>query len=180
MKLFLTCLFLFSVFGPSFAADRPYRVQPRKRIYKDWTFGHHHNAVPGRIPSIEEGAESQLEPISSIALPLATIGIPLGKRALSYLAQCALCDTGCPSIGEIQSDASQGEKAAKLMAVMDALEGINAVEKKLSELKRSMMKDDQMAEAEVFDWISSAIDGVKSVAKGVKGFARDVVCDNKK
>ena len=161
-------------------------------------------AQGGGATAIEEKAKSQS--ISDVALPLATDigipfvkealkviakhgigkealnviakrGIPLGKKVLSYLAQCALCDTGCPSIREIQDDANQGEKAAKLMAVMDALEDINAVEKKLNELKHSTMKDNQMAEVEAYDWISSAIDGVGTVAKGVKGFAKKVVCD---
>ena len=134
----------------------------------------------GATAMIEEEAKSQFDPITAIVLPFAAqAGVKVGSKLVSYVAQCALCDTGCPSLEEIeiQSDTSQDKKAAKIMAVMDALKDITAVEKQLNMKRTSMMKDDQMAEAELFDWISSAIDKVKSVAKHVKGFAKYVACD---
>ena len=137
----------------------------------------------GGTTPIDEEAESQLDPISatlltSVALPL---GVKAGKGLLkgalkgaSFLAQCALCDEGCPSEVKLQSDTDQSKKVAKLMAVMDAVESIHAAEKKLDALKRHLMKDNQVAEAQLLDTLWS---GVKRAGKFVKGVAKNVVCN---
>ena len=177
MKLLVICLLLVPVFGLSAAAAGQSYGKPFSR--QTWTS----LWAGGTSTPIEEEAESQIDPISatlltSVALPL---GIKVGKGVLKgalkgtrFLAKCALCDGGCPSEVELQSDTDQNEKIAKLMAVMDALESINAAEKKLDALKRSLMKDNQMAEAQVLGSIWS---GVKRAGKFVKGLAKNVVCN---
>ena len=164
MKL-LACLLL--VFGLlAAAAGQPFGWPPREsKGLEELRY------IDGGTTPIEEEAESQIEPISTtllstVALPLALKGakhvaLPLAK----YVAKCALCDDGCSSFAALQSATDQRKEAAKLMALGYVMESID----KLKDLKQSMMKDDQVAEAEVFDWISSAIDGVGGIAK-------DIVC----
>ena len=171
MKL-LVCVLLVSVFGLSAAAvgqsyGQPFSPQGWKLLT---------SLQAGGTTPIDEEAESQFDPFSTllltkVALPL---GIKAGKGLLKgarFVAQCALCDEGCPSEVELQSDTDQ---MAKLMAVMDALESINVAEKKLNVLKGHMMKDNQLAEAQLLGTLWS---GVKRAGKFVKRVAKHVVCN---
>ena len=169
MKLLVICLLLVPVFGLSASAAGQSYGKPFSR--QGWKLLTSLQAR-GRKTPVKEEAKSQLDPVSTTLLT--KVAVPLALKGARFLAQCALCDEGCPLEVQLQSDTDQNEKIAKLMAVMDALESINAAEKKLDALKRSLMKDNQMAEAQVLGSIWS---GVKRAGKFVKGLAKDVVCN---
>ena len=175
MKL-LICLLVVSVFALSAAAPRQWFRQPpeqRKIIGPPPLLGKERKIVGTfskpltigegiSLPYFEEEAESQIEPISTSVL-LGSVVLPIALKGASALARCALCDGGCSSLAALQSATDQRKEAAKLMTLGYAMESINM----LKDLKRSMMKDGQMAEVEQLDLISSAIDGVGGIAKGI-------------
>ena len=148
MKL-LICLLFLSVLGLSVTAPRRFYGESSPR----WRKRRKLSVIGGD----EDDAKSQIEPITTTLV--STVALPLALK----LGQCALCDGGCPSVAELQSDTDQKKEAARLMAAMDVLESVN----KLKDLKRSLMKDNEMAKAEVLDLLSSAIDGVGGLAKGI-------------
>ena len=200
MKSFIIVCLVLSVIGRlSSAAATTYREQARSESNDLATLVDALRGIQlGQFPSQEESVETQqldwISPILgkfvpslvnggvSVVGPLITelgkIGINVGERLVTNIIDCIICGQQCVVPNQSQGNVDESGRVAKLMAVVDALENIDAVEQKLNDLKRSMMKDNQMAEIEVRDWIAKVIEKVRDIAKSIKSASKKVLCRN--
>ena len=161
--------------------------------------------VDGSVETLSEEADAQQVPVNEIlkivqavpvdkilkvvipiALDLGKAGYKVTSRLVKYLINCGICKKCSKSderdqiLSQYYTDASGRDET--LMAMMEAMDNMNAMDEKLSEAQVNLMKDNLIAEAEFLSKISGAIKKaikkVKKAAKFVKKVAKNVLCEN--
>ena len=120
-----------------------------------------------------EKANSQF--VQALLPMLAPVAKEIGTKALKSYAGCSENNENAQPLS-YRGDLSK--RHADLKAVIEVMKNINAATKKLSELQRNMMKDNQVvAQAEIMSWFSGALDKLKDVGGYVKELTKDIVCN---
>ena len=120
-----------------------------------------------------ERAESQFLGLATglLAPMLAPVVKNLGKKALG-------CSENNENAQSLSYRGDLSKRHADLKAVIEVMKNINAATKKVSELQRNMMKDNQVVDqAEIMSWFSGALDKLKDVGGYVKELTKDIVCN---
>ena len=201
MKLLIATLVL-SVLGLASAAIQYNHGIPHS-IYPMKFFDAFQAVDEGNVESLDEDSEiqelsavaAQLDPLVAKLLtqlakvgidvlgPLLTqlgkAGIKVGSRLVKQIVNCGVC--GKCVANEESTELLSGGEHAKLMAIVEVMESINAAEQKLNGLNLKLMKDNRIAEAEFIDWVSGAIkkaiSKLRDAVKFVKNTAKKVLCE---
>ena len=121
------------------------------------------------INSIGETANSQW-----IGAATRLVGSAIGSRILNNVVDCRVCGK-CNA--ELQQDTDNEERSAKIMALVQIMDEINAAKESLNELEKRSIKDIRIAEAEfVSGEINSIRDALGNAGEYLKGAAKNVLC----
>ena len=102
------------------------------------------------------------------------VGSAIGSRILNNVVDCRVCGN-CNT--ELQQDTDIEERSAKIMALVQIMDEINAAKESLNELEKHSMKDNRIAEAEfVSGKINSIRDALGNAGEYLKGAAKNVLC----
>ena len=175
MKWLIVCVAL-AVLGLTSAAPQDYDYDPymgdRLELLSD---------LPGvqvmdnkNIDSLfHEKANSQF--VQALLPMLAPVAKEIGTKALKSYAGCSENNENAQPLS-YRGDLSK--RHADLKAIIEVMKNINAATKKVSEVQRNMMKDNQVvAQAEIMSWFSGALDKLKDVGGYVKELTKDIVCN---
>ena len=98
----------------------------------------------------------------------------IGSRILNNVVDCRVCGN-CNA--ELQQDTDIEERSAKIMALVQIMDEINAAKESLNELEKLSMKDYRIAETELVSGeISSIGDALGNAGEYLKGAAKNVLC----
>ena len=126
-----------------------------------------------------ERAESQFLGLATglLAPMLAPVVKNLGKKAIKSIAGCSENNENAQSLS-YRGDLSK--RHADLKAIIEVMKNINAATKKVSELQRNMMKDnqvvDQADQAEIMGIFSSIWGHLKDAGSFLGGAAKKLIC----
>ena len=126
-------------------------------------------------------AKVGIDVLGPLLTQLGKAGIKVGSRLVKQIVNCGVCGK-CVANEESTELLTGGPgEHAKLMAIVEVMESINAAEQKLNELNLKLMKDNRVAEAEFIDWVSGAIKKaigkLRDAVKFVKNTAKKVLCE---
>lgn len=174
MKILIVFLLLFAL-GLASAAPRwmPMTI-PNKhgRVQSKFPLVTGTPRILGGEPQNDKTAMKQVLPLLTLApnalqlaptlFEMGNFGASLGKEVVKYV----ICDPD----SQLQE---YEERDAKIMALVKVMSDMLAAQENLSQAKKLNMKDNLVAEAELFDSISDALGGALDVIGGV---TKEVLC----
>ena len=127
--------------------------------------------TPGKKKS-DKVAASQvtIDPQLIIAIAKAAPEIISGVIKLLKYTVCDNTDS------QLQFFASNGEKDANIMALVKVMNDLLAAEEELDEVKQLNMKGNLVAEAELFDWVDSVKNKLKSTFHKIGAATKKLLC----
>ena len=161
MKVLIVCLLLFFTIELASAAPRSPYVFPFETTEEFQ--GEEQNP---------ENAERQVIPAVVGALQLVPPILSLGKK----VARSLVCRSDEAS--QLQDYTDNEERDVQIMAIIKVMDDILAVKEKLNKVKQLnvIMKDNRVAEAELFDWVDSVGETLGNVYDKLKTTAKYFLC----
>ena len=155
---------------PMYLPVTSFKVNPMDNVYyPKMTIPANKVTYSHSINSIGETAKNQW-----IGAATRLVGSAIGSRILNNVVDCHVCGK-CNA--ELQQDTDNEEGSAKIMALVQIMDEINAAKESLNELEKRSMKDNRIAEAKfVSGKINSIRDALGNAGEYLKGAAKNVLC----
>ena len=120
----------------------------------------------------DEAAKSQVFPASLI--PILTKATPKVASGIIQFLKYAVCDN---TNSQLQAYENTEERDAKIMALVEVMNDLLSAEEQFDKVKQLNMRDNRVAEIELFDWLGSVKSKLKNTFYKIKGATKSLLCN---
>ena len=133
---------------------------------------------PVEFSTLERELDEEVATSQNIPPEVVQFLVKLAPKVISGVMQLlryAVCDS---QDSQLQENANNEERNAKIMALVEAMDGLLEVEGKLDGVKRINMRSNLIAEAELFDWVDSVKNKLKNTFSKIGAATKKLLCNN--